>query len=422
MRVAESIAFLDKLERSLPESMGERVRMLRLLKEHPKEPLRAIAARFGASNATIERWWGTYCDSGIKGLLDVKPRGGNRHRILSSDALAEMRQLISKGVLTGPADVRRWIRERHDVEYSATGVRELLHSLGITAPRTKWRQRPSTARGTTQFHQDNNDETERRFATSATDSSSLDDLDDLLNVLVRLPTRCDLAVCADELRKSLRLILRDVDRISIDINTSCDLLNPNDYRPDMMVSQSVVSGREETDLEVTAARSPGAMAAHLLERFRVQGVSLDIYHPPIWREYYYEGSAYLGTIFLWRERSEPELSERTLARLDALEPFIVFLLTDIVTRHHYAHPLERVFNEVVATLSDACGLGLQERKILILRLHGETYKQIADQMNITINTVSKHVSSIYRRTHTTSTIDLFAKYFAPRMIAARKPR
>jgi DNA-binding CsgD family transcriptional regulator len=219
----------------------------------------------------------------------------------------------------------------------------------------------------------------------------------------------------------LRALFGDVDRISIDINTSCDLMCPQDYEPDMMISQNVAAEQRGAGLEVSRVQKPGAMAQHLLNKFRAQKVSLGIYHPPVWREYYHERSAYLGTIYLWRERSRPVISDRTLALLDLLKPFIIFLFTDLVTRHHYANPLERAFYEVVRSLADECHLGMRERNVLVLRLLGQSYKKIGDRLGIATNTVGKHVTNIYKKTGTGSTIDLFAKYFTPRLIGNDNP-
>jgi DNA-binding CsgD family transcriptional regulator len=210
-------------------------------------------------------------------------------------------------------------------------------------------------------------------------------------------------------------MLPDVDRISIDVNTSVDLDTPEDYEPDLFLMQTVLPNGAPPAVRLEAAGTPGAMAAHLVEGFRAGGVSLDIYHPPLWREYYLADNAYLGTIFLWRERVRRPLTEETVATLDSLHRFMLFILSDIVARHHYANPLDRVFYDVVRSLSDECGLGRQERRVLVRRLLGESFKTIADQMSIAPNTVGQYVSAIYRKTGTRSAVELFAKYFTPRL-------
>jgi DNA-binding CsgD family transcriptional regulator len=139
----------------------------------------------------------------------------------------------------------------------------------------------------------------------------------------------------------------------------------------------------------------------------------DIYHPPVGREYYHEESAYLGTIFLWRERVRAPISEPTLVLLDRLEGFIMFMMSDAVTRHHYSKPLDRVFFEVIRDISARYGLAMQERRVLVLRLMGLSYKSIGVKLCIATNTVGKHVTSIYRKTGTGSTAELFAKFFSP---------
>jgi DNA-binding CsgD family transcriptional regulator len=99
----------------------------------------------------------------------------------------------------------------------------------------------------------------------------------------------------------------------------------------------------------------------------------------------------------------------------SLEPFLIFALSDLVTRHYYAKPIDRVFTDILRELSLDSGLSTQDIRILSLMLLGYSYKQVADRMELSIDTIRKHMKRIYRKTRTGSLAELFAKYFTPRL-------
>ncbi len=51
---------------------------LRLLKEHPEWTLKQVAELLGRSVRTLYRWWRSYREGGLEGLLQVKRGGGQR--------------------------------------------------------------------------------------------------------------------------------------------------------------------------------------------------------------------------------------------------------------------------------------------------------------------------------------------------------
>jgi transposase len=415
-RIVESLADLDELEHRSTGLTLPRIRFLRLMKENEGASLSSLAPRTGVKQVTLERWWRTYRTGGIDALLAVRKRGGNRPRLLDEAGIRELRALVKRHELSDAGQVQRWILEEHEVAYSRTGVRDLLASLGLELGR------PADDSGTTSLstgsrHRDRHGTEPASLRANDASADPLQiDSKDLIALLTSLPMEYNVAECAHTLRNMLRLILKDVDRISIDVNTRCDLLDPEGYEPDLMISQEVSISYGNADLHVRRNAEPGAMARYLLENFSAQKISLDIYHTPIWREYYLHDKAYLGTIFLWRERTSPPISDQTVALLDGLHSFIEFLLSDIVTRHHYANHLERIFYDIIETISEECNLNVQERRVLVMRLLGSPYRDIAERLHIAPNTVSKYVCSIYRKTGTRSTIDLFAKYLTPRLI------
>lgn len=61
-------------------------------------------------------------------------------------------------------------------------------------------------------------------------------------------------------------------------------------------------------------------------------------------------------------------------------------------------------------MSDKLPLSKQEEKVLTVLADGRMYKEIATELNISINTVKKHLKNVYRklevsnRRHATSTL------------------
>jgi DNA-binding CsgD family transcriptional regulator len=98
-----------------------------------------------------------------------------------------------------------------------------------------------------------------------------------------------------------------------------------------------------------------------------------------------------------------------------LRPFFVFLLSDFVARHQAAKPVDHAFATAIDELTRQTGLTMQERRILHLQLLGLGYEEIADTLNISLNTVRTHVRSIYMKTGAHGQTELFAKYFTPRI-------
>jgi DNA-binding CsgD family transcriptional regulator len=121
-------------------------------------------------------------------------------------------------------------------------------------------------------------------------------------------------------------------------------------------------------------------------------------------------------VILWREKGKPEISEQTLAMMTALEPFLLFALTDLVARHQAERPIDRIFYDTIDEMAAEAQLSKQEKRIVILRLMGHSYKDLADSIHVSIDTIKKHLTQIHRKTATAGMAELFAKYFSARLI------
>lgn len=235
--------------------------------------------------------------------------------------------------------------------------------------------------------------------------------DHILSFLNAFPTTGDVVEWVNGFREALRQILGDVDKVVVTINIHCDLLNPEQYSPVVFIHQH--SSANQTVVESETDET--GRTKELLDQFQQLGYDLEQYHPPHSFNYYYGSNAFLGTILLLRDRTKMPISARTLETMTAMEPFIIFLLSDLVTRHYYAKPVDRIFPNVLTNLRIEAGLSGQDIRILSLMLLGYSYKQVADRMELSLDTIRKHTKRIYRKTRTGSLPELFAKYFTPRI-------
>jgi DNA-binding CsgD family transcriptional regulator len=215
----------------------------------------------------------------------------------------------------------------------------------------------------------------------------------------------------EQFRQLLRDLFPDIDRVTVNVNLYYDLSDPH-YRPSsFMVVEHV---KEDGKRSVSTRERQMTPGEHLLEEARKLKFPFDLYHPPHVLDFTMpEGMATIGTIILWRENWKPEISERTLAALEQLRPFIAFLLSDCVARRQREKQDIRFFTHVINQVAEKDGLSRREQEALLHHLFGNNYRKIAAEMNIAVNTVRKHVKSIHTKTGTHSVAELFARYLSP---------
>jgi DNA-binding CsgD family transcriptional regulator len=153
----------------------------------------------------------------------------------------------------------------------------------------------------------------------------------------------------------------------------------------------------------------------ILDNIRRQGHSLNIWHPPHCYDYYNNGGRYLGSIILFRDVTKKPISDDTLAAMAELEPFMIFALSDLIARHQSQKPMDRAFYDAVSEMTEDAELSKQEKRIVIHRLMGQSYKDLADNLHVSVDTVKKHLSQIHKKTQTNGMAELFAKYFSARL-------
>lgn len=405
LRIHESLEELEQLEQEYRGGPLEaRIKMLKLLKNGEFSALNDILPHLNCSERSLQRWCGAYRKEGLQGLLRLGQRGGKRPRRINDEALQELRKKLANEGFTEVKEAQRWLQEQHGVSYSRSGAWHLMRSAVGAVPRG-WTMMDTSM--------------ERSISSSSAESlpskSESAISGDIIGFLNALPISSNVLEWGSTFKDSLRALLGDVDRISINVNTNCDLSTSEGSPAILFITQSIDT-EEEHGLDVNTARtSSSAPFERLLEAFGRQGFPFDDYHQPHCFDYYY-GSTYLGTIFLWREAKHAPISGKTLETLKTLEPFIIFALSDLVARHQSEKPIDRVFNNALAALVSEAGLTSQEQRIVVLQLMGHAYKEMADILDVSIDTVKKHFKQIHRKTGTRGQAELFAKYFTSRLI------
>ncbi len=247
-------------------------------------------------------------------------------------------------------------------------------------------------------------------------AGTLDIPEEMLRFLNSLPVTGDPFAWIPVFREELARLLGDVDRITVSVNFNCDLQDPENYRPEMSIAQHVPVIQEEGMSGTTTLKSMhGTPIERLVEELHNQGYPLDDYYPPLGFDFYLSGQAYLGVILLWRERCNPPISDVSQKLMGSIEPFLAFVLSDLVARRQQAEPDVRIFSDALQQLTNQVKLSRQEQRVVILQLFGHSYKDIADLLGVSVDGAKHHLKMVHRKTGTRSYTELFAKYFMPRL-------
>jgi len=391
--IRESLEELKRLEAQYhgkPEAT--RITVLRLLKEDPKLGIENVSALVGYSKPTVKRWWRAYREGGMEAIIRLPGRRQASH----DEELALLRQKLVAGDFNHVEDVRAWLEANR------------LRRQGRGRPRSEPLTERSEARKEMAGGMPFDEESEQSLGPLSGPR--------LLQFITSLPLSNDVTDWTSSLRMSLRTLLGDVDRVSISLNVQCDLINPEKYHPDIVITQSTYSTdpKAVNPLLEGTGRDEREHLNRLLDNLRRVKFPLANYHPPLSFVYYYAEHAYLGLIALWRERDKPTVSRQTIDAMEKLRGFFIYILSDMVARHQSARPIEQTFNMALSGMTLKAGLTMQERRIMILQLLGLSYEEVASTLNISLNTVRYHLRSIYSKTGAHSQAELFAKYFTPR--------
>ena len=131
--IEEDVATLHGHERRLRgRPTAVRVQALRLLKSGAARSLAACATLVGHSPRQVARWWATYRQAGLDGLLRAARYPGKTSR-LTAEALAGLEAAMTAGQIATLKQAQAYLREQHGVVYgSLQGVWWQLRKHHIT--------------------------------------------------------------------------------------------------------------------------------------------------------------------------------------------------------------------------------------------------------------------------------------------------
>ena len=372
------------IERCRTPAQKLRLRALLLIQENPEESLDVLAARLGRSPRTLKRWLGEYKRKGIKAFTADRDQD---NQSLSESQLQELYGVLEERNFQTVKDIRRWLLKHFNITITEAGIRGILKRLNA---RHVWTVKP----------------------LSSPESIASAIQRQLLSVMNHLPIASDGKKWETEARNILQNALPDVDRVTIVLNSACDLLNPEEYSP----VQTIVQHKSDAGDEVSVVRYGGEkeQLENLLRAFRQQGHYIDHYRlPPEYRHYFYRG-AYIGSIIFWREKRKNNISEVTLQVIDLLEPLLLHSMLYALMSHLFANPLEKLLIRGFNDLLDDAELTSTELKIVSYRLFGMTYREIAEQLDVSIDAIKKPIQRVYQKTGTGSHSQFTRKYFLSR--------
>lgn len=400
--IAESLERLEELERRyLGEPQEARIKALRLLKEDPSRTTTEVGAIMSCSERTVRRWWSTYQNDGLNALLEVNAGEEQTPTNLDVKALELLGRMVERGELTEIEEIRTWLLKEYGMRFSRSEMRYITKMrLGL------------------ELRTDGLFDAERGTGSQGPSAQMPQGIGmlEMVQFLNMLPLTEDTNEWSACFRSALLVLFKDVSHIAVNINQTCNLTNPQSYQPTMVLRQhNSALSRMARGVVLTTQEDEGRPSERVLEEFRLQGRPLDRYHPPITFDYYYEGFAYLGSIFLFQERSKGPISDRTIATIDALEPFLVHSMANHVMWYLRNKPSEQIFQEGLQRMIHEAELSAQEQRIVIYHLLGYSYDEMADLLTISTKTVKKHISTIHHKTGTHRQRELFARYFSPRI-------
>lgn len=127
------------------QRVAPRARMLLLLKTGQTPTLASCAAVLGFHPRCVARWWATYRQDGVAGLLQERPRPGRRPR-LTPAALAGLEEVMTTGAIATRKDAQRYLAETWGIVYPRlNGIWHPLHRHRIKQKTGRRRHRRADA-------------------------------------------------------------------------------------------------------------------------------------------------------------------------------------------------------------------------------------------------------------------------------------
>jgi DNA-binding CsgD family transcriptional regulator/transposase len=386
--VRERIEHLRRLERTATEeSTRIRLAVLRTLKEAPQLTLCEVAREVGSSERTVKRWLATYQQSGLQGLL-----GLGSHATIPVEVESEVAARLNRAEFKSASEVRAWLRTEHGINTTLTTVVSLLNrcaSIGTSAKHSS----------------DNRKASDPKAAIALW----------LLRFLESLPEHVTTREWTEHLRSSLADVL-NVDRVSIAINVVAAHGTQGATKGALSIAEAVEGGTaKRTSVSVRSVRQNPDRGRDVLADMKRSGLDLSDFHDPIIEEFTLSDGTFLGTIIFLQGRHRKPITEETRSTIASMRSILTRLLFDCSARHEAQQTDPQQFYNVLRRAFSKYNLTQAEQRCVTLMLLGHRRKEIADDLNTTLDNVAKHLTSVYRKTGTDSFHSLTTLFFGPRL-------
>lgn len=94
------------------------------------ETEKEVGRRLDVDRKTVGEWVQTFRSQGIDGLCTLHYQGDPGQ--LSVEQIAQLKDEAAKGVFRSAKQIAAWIKEHFQVSYSESGVKALLHRIGVS--------------------------------------------------------------------------------------------------------------------------------------------------------------------------------------------------------------------------------------------------------------------------------------------------
>ncbi len=118
----------------------QRVRMLRLLQSGECRNLGEAAQALGYSWRQCQRWFASYREGGLEGLLKSRVSERGRQELVTPEAFEDLKEAMKKGQIATISQAEEFLRDRHGIHYAhPDGVGQLLrrHKVKLKTGRSR---------------------------------------------------------------------------------------------------------------------------------------------------------------------------------------------------------------------------------------------------------------------------------------------
>lgn len=362
--IRESFEELDELRRFYKGTIEEvKLTFLRMLKEDSTRPLAEATRRVGITERRGRYWWETYCNNGLRGLLERRVWG--REKLEKNVPKIEV---TKNGETTTSNEVNQVEPSPSAIDYPAF-INAVAGIAEISNPQ-EW-------------------------------GSALRDL-----IVEHFP---QVSYAVISIRPTINMAGESGQKKKMVFRRSQNDVGEADERFESVEGdrpnfEMVIESGLKRKFDYSRYHFPPAGFDFFLKKGR-RGKKIRANQPSL--------GICLGSLLLFRYKNLPPFAPETLDIIERLRPYFTYVFTDFILRVRDDVPSMETYSSTIVRISADAGLSEREQDVLSLLFLGYSEKRIADALNISPKTVESHVYSMYRKTGVNKVTELFAQYQTP---------